>query len=324
MFRQQKLSILDDYFKELSVRTTREEVYFYRISGYTPQVAAFIRKYYEEARLRGVVIEGRIPNPAGQNLSYYEEMMGMDFQMAPGFIESRLQKWLPRMNPYQRKNMAMSMYDFFASMQRAGKTEGMLKNAYIKFMCWRIVNLLGENSVPKILYEGDISHYELMLLSILCHAGCDIVLLQYHGDQNYQRLDVANVYSMPLTLPDMQAFPGDFSLKNLRMQQQQEMERSRLYGRLPDVRNCTNAWIEGKPLLDIAKPPTVRGSDPEFYYNCYCQINGVEDKISYTNELYQLYQELKARKRNIVIIKGQIEPPTPEKITAKPMRCFWI
>lgn len=40
MFRQQKLSILDDYFKELSVRTTREEVYFYRISGYTPQVAA--------------------------------------------------------------------------------------------------------------------------------------------------------------------------------------------------------------------------------------------------------------------------------------------
>ena len=35
-------------------------------------------------------------------------------------------------------------------MQRAGKTEGMLKNAYIKFMCWlyykfeRIVNLLGE------------------------------------------------------------------------------------------------------------------------------------------------------------------------------------
>ena len=44
------------------------------------------------------------------------------------------------------------------------------------------------------------------------------------------------------------------------------------------------------------------------------QINGVEDKISYTNELYQLYQELKARKRNIVIINGQIEPPTPEEI----------
>ena len=69
MFRQQKLSILDDYFKELSFRTTREEVYFYRISGYTPQVAAFIRKYYEEARLRGVVIEGRIQHQGEQNLA---------------------------------------------------------------------------------------------------------------------------------------------------------------------------------------------------------------------------------------------------------------
>ena len=52
------------------------------------------------------------------------------------------------------------MYDFFASMQRAGKTEGMLKNAYIKFMCWlyykfeRIVNLLGENFRPEDSVRG--------------------------------------------------------------------------------------------------------------------------------------------------------------------------
>ena len=76
----------------------------------------------------------------------------------------------------------------------------------------------------------------------------------------------------------------------------------------------------------------MRGSDPEFYYNCYCQINGVEDKISYTNELYQLYQELKARKRNIVIVNGADRAADSggdrksfqKKITAKPMRCFWI
>ena len=39
----------------------------------------------------------------------------------------------------------------------------MLKNAYIKFMCWlyykfeRIINMLGENKIPKILYEGEIN-----------------------------------------------------------------------------------------------------------------------------------------------------------------------
>ena len=319
MLEHKKIQNLSDYFVELNSRREKG-VYFYRINGYSEEVGEFIKKYYDTARRTGVVIEGKIPNPDEGNLAYYNEIMGMDFQMSMDFIHVSLRKWLPRMNEFQRQNVAASIYDSLDSLRKAGKTENMLRNAYIKFMCWlyykfeRIVNLLGENSVPKILYEGDISHYELMLLSILCHAGCDIVLLQYHGDQNYQRLDAANAYSMPLTLPDMQAFPGDFSLKNLRIQQQQEIERSRLYGRLPDVRNCTNAWIEGKPLLDIAKPPTVRGSDPEFYYNCYCQINGVEDKISYTNELYQLYQELKARKRNIVIVNGQIEPPTPEEI----------
>ena len=68
--------------------------------------------------------------------------------------------------------MADSIYDSLDTMRQNGKTENMLKNAYIKFMCWlyykfeRIVNQLGANELPKILYEGDISNYELMLISI--------------------------------------------------------------------------------------------------------------------------------------------------------------
>lgn len=69
-------------------------------------------------------------------------------------------------------------------------------------MCWlyykfeRIVNQLGENELPKILYEGDISNYELMLISILSNAGSDVVLLQYHGDAGYLKSDPASVYQM--------------------------------------------------------------------------------------------------------------------------------
>ncbi len=43
----------------------------------------------------GVVIEGKIANPTEQNLSYYEEIMGMDFQMSMGFLLTSLKKWLP-------------------------------------------------------------------------------------------------------------------------------------------------------------------------------------------------------------------------------------
>ena len=158
LFRQNALQTLDEYFKQMGQRQD-QCVYFYRINTYNEAIKNFVRRYYEVARKNGVIIEGKIPNPDEKNLSYYAEIMGMDFQMSPGFMESGLKKWLPRMNDVQRKNVTMSLYDTLDGMRKAGKTENMLKNAYIKFMCWlyykfeRIVNQLGQDDVPKILYE---------------------------------------------------------------------------------------------------------------------------------------------------------------------------
>ena len=127
--------------------------------------------------------------------------MGMNFQMSMEFISTSLKKWLPRMNDFQRQNVSASIYDSLDTMRKAGKTENMLKNAYIKFLCWlyykfeRIVNQLGENNIPKILYEGNVSNYELMLISILSNAGCDVVMLQYQGDLGYLKVDPNSVLS---------------------------------------------------------------------------------------------------------------------------------
>ena len=85
MFRQQRINKIPDFFKELSAREGKG-VYFYRISGYNSEITDFIERYYESARGRGVVIEGRIPNPTEQNLSYYGEIMGMAFQMSESFL----------------------------------------------------------------------------------------------------------------------------------------------------------------------------------------------------------------------------------------------
>ena len=154
MLEHKKIQNLSDYFVELNSRQDKG-VYFYRINGYSEEIGEFIKKYYDVARRTGVVIEGKIPNPDEGNLSYYNEIMGMDFQMNMGFILMSLRKWLPRMNEFQRQNVANSIYDSLDSMRRAGKTENMLKNAYIKFMSWlyykfeRIVNQLGENNMYK-------------------------------------------------------------------------------------------------------------------------------------------------------------------------------
>ena len=217
MFEHKRIQQLEDFFLELSQRRSRE-VYFYRINCYTEEIGKFIRNYYEAARMAGVIIEGKIPNPDEKNLSYYSEIMGMGFQMSPGFFSESLKRWLPRMNSRQRENVSSSMYDALERMVKAGKNENMLKNAYIKFMCWlyyrfeRIVNSLGEEKIPKILYEGNVSSYELMILSILSNAGCDVVLLQYHGDQEYQKVDPGLVFSYEWKAADGKSFPKQYSL----------------------------------------------------------------------------------------------------------------
>lgn len=321
MFDHIKIQSLEDYFQPLSKRQEKG-VYFYRINGYTDEIGSFIRSYYESARSAGVIIEGKLQNPDEKNLSYYSEIMGMEFQLSVGFIAAALKKWLPRMKDVQRENIAVSLYDSLDGMQKAGKTVNMLKNAYIKCMCWlyykfeRIVNQLGEETVPKILYEGEISRYELMILSVLSKSGCDIVLLQYRGDSGYLKLDKESVLSDALMVANMQEFDPAFSLKLLRGEMRKTAQRERMYGQLPRLRGCTNAWIEGKGLSDIKKSVPFRGNDPMLFYNCYCRIKGVEDKLTYANELYQFQLELKNSGRRIVIVNERMERPSMEEIAA--------
>ncbi len=320
MFEHKQLQNLQDYFTNLNNR--REScVYFYRINNYSEEIKNFILKYYEEARKTGVVIEGKIPNPTEKNLEYYNEIMGMNFQMSVGFIGTSLKKWLPRMNDYQRQTISMSVYDTLDEMRKSGKNDNMLKNAYIKFMCWlyykfeRIVSQLGENRIPKILYEGEVSNYELKLITILSNAGCDVVLLQYKGDAAYKKLDPESKFSINLPSGNT-AFPQDFSIKWVRKEMENQMNLQRLYGVLPELLNCTNAWIKGKGLWDVSKSVLTRGTDKKLFYNCFIRINGVEDKLTYLNELYQFQLELKGAKRQLVIIENTIPAPSMEEISS--------
>ena len=319
MLRRTSIEKLDDYFIDLGKRKNKG-IYFYRINGYNRQIHEFIQRYYETARLSGVIIEGKLQNPDTNNLAYYNEIMGNDFQMSMGFMMSSLKKWLPRMNDSQRENVAGSIYDTLMGLKRAGKNDNMLKNAYIKFMCWlyykfeRIVNHLGDEKLPKILYEGTISTYELLLMNVLAIAGCDIVLLQYQGDAAYQKIDPDSTKSIDLKLPGMNTFPPSFSLKQIRADIQETQNSERLYGPKPQFSNCTNAWITGKVFEDVRKDTLTRGEKPNFFYNCYCRIMGVEDRLTYQNDLFQLQLELKNRKRHVVIVNNTIDPPTIEEI----------
>lgn len=319
MFERKRIHKLEDYFLELGHREEKG-TYFYRINGYSEEIKGFIEKYYETAKRSGTVIEGKIPNPTEQNLTYYSEIMGMEFHLNMGFLLGSLKKWLPRMQEYQRTQVAGAIYDLLNQMHKDGKNENMLKNAYIKFMCWlyykfeQVVSRLGNEQLPKILYEGDISHYELKLLVILSSAGCDVVLLQYHGDAGYLKTDPHSEYSTAYPMNGLSAFPETFSLKWLRQETERKLRLQQVCGPLPDLTNCTNAWMSGNCLEDLLKGVSQRGNDPKLFYNSLCRISGVEDKLTFQNQLYQFYLQLKNTKRNVVVVNQEIPKPTMEEI----------
>ncbi len=320
MFTHVIASSFDDFFSDLSKRNGKN-VYFYRVNDYAGTVENLITKFYELAKQSGVVIEGGIPAPDQKNLSYYKEMMGDEFKPSIAFMETGLKKWLPRMNDVQRHDMAMALLAVFQDMLKAGKNETIIKNTYVKFLCWlyykfeRVLVNLGNNDVPKIIYEGNISNHELLLLSVLSKSGCDILLLQYKGDAAYLKLDPKSDLSTPLLISGGQPFPADFSLSKLRENAKKEMVSSRLYGALPSLTLCTNAWIERQRGLEIIKEPTLmRGKEEKFVYNAFMRINGAEDKYIYSDQLYRMQQDLKNSKRHLVIVNGKIPNPTPEEI----------
>ena len=171
---------------------------------------------------------GKIGNPTESNLSYYQEIMGMDFQMSMGFISDSLKKWLPRMRAIQRENIAGAIYDVLDGLRRSGKNENMLKNAYIKFMCWLyykfegVVEQMNGENIPKIFFVGDIVGYEFMLINILADAGCDVVFVQPHGDVSYLKVDENLEKSFEYVGENgaaeqnmVREFAADFSIKSM-------------------------------------------------------------------------------------------------------------
>ena len=321
MFQLGRIEKLHDYFSACS-RRREQAVFFYRVAGYSGEVAAFLTQYDQAARTNGVVIEGRIPNPDPKQLDYLAEMMGSDFQLDAGFLTQKLTRWLPRLTGAQREAVVTAMTATLQDLQAHGKNENMLRNAYIKYMCWlyykfeRILGRLGGDELPKILYDGTVSSYELQLLVILARAGADIVLLERAGDAGYLRCDPTSQYAQLYQAPGLTPFPADFSLRQLREQGRQQAERQKLYGAPAGIAPCTNAWMKAPDGKEILTAVRARGDDPKLFYNAFVVQYGVEDKLLFPIDMVAFYQQLKREGRKVCLENGRLPPPTPEEIAA--------
>ena len=320
MFQLGTLSKFNDFLTPLSQRRA-PCVYFVRVEGFTEDLPDGVKGFYQEARQNGVIVDGRIPNPTPENLAYFQEMLGSGFQRNRPFMDDQLRRWLPRLSPAQRGNIVASIDAMLESLARQGKNENMLHNAYVKYLCWlyfkfeRILAALGQDRLPKILYDGAVSAYELQLLTILAGAGADILMVCRDGAQ-YRQADPADQCSTRLTQTNPAPFPDWFTLKWVQKELEQEWNRQRLYGTLPTLQPCTNAWMRSPALREVLTAPPARGEDSHLFYNAFLLQHGVEDRLLFSNDLFGFYQELERSERPICLVDQAIPAPTPEEIAA--------
>lgn len=317
MLLHQKIKGLEDFFKRQSERKPKG-VYFYRVNSYDETILEFIRKYYDLAKREGAIIDKNIENPTADNIAYFNEIIGDKYVHGPGFMAEALKKWLPRIKDYQRASIADGIYDTLEVLRRQGKNIDILKNNFIRIMCWlyynfyNIMERLGNDDVPKIIFWGNVNFSELSTLKILSNAGADIILVQPGGDSKYMTIDPKSEYSIDLGMGS-ESFPAGFDLQWLLKQHEEDKSKRLLYSNKANAKANTNTWLSGDLFEDLKN--TRRGENTSFFYNMFARINGCDNRNTYVNNLYLLYQDLKKANRSIKVINNKITNPSVDEIS---------
>ena len=191
-------------------------VYFLRVAAWSRELDEVLWKCHETARHCGAILENGVPNPENSNLTYYREILGEHYALDAAGVSADLAKWMPELPPQQREALAAGLSSLLQDEQRQGKTEGALKNLYIKLMCWlyyrfrSVARSLGREPLPLIFCqtkEESLSAHALLLLRLLNGIGADVLLLELGGDKDYLARDPESRWSDLCHLPGETAFP---------------------------------------------------------------------------------------------------------------------
>ena len=105
-----------------------KNVYFLRINAYSIQVEQLLRQVVERVRKLGVLIDGKLVAPDVRQITYYQEMIGDEFDLNISFIERAISKWLPRLTIDIVKILSNAIYTMLFDLKQIGKNINILNN----------------------------------------------------------------------------------------------------------------------------------------------------------------------------------------------------
>ena len=125
-------------------------------------------------------------------------------------------------------------------------------------------------------------------------------------------IDPKSEYSIDLGMGS-ESFPAGFDLQWLLKQHEEDKSKRLLYSNKANAKANTNTWLSGDLFEDLKN--TRRGENTSFFYNIFARINGCDNRNTYVNNLYLLYQDLKKANRSIKVINNKITNPSVDEIS---------
>lgn len=314
MVKQIKIDSVDDYLKKINERK-EIGVYFYKLNFYNQEIKTFLKKYLKKTKESGIYIKNGLQNPTSNNINYFMEFIGSDFLLEKSFFEQKLKRWLPQLTESENREFSSLVFETLKGLKEKGKNESILKNIYMKFMCWSYYKFqyvirkcyeMREKDTPKILFEGEISNHELLFLDIISKLGCDVLLLQYSQNINSQGI-------LEINLSPKNNFPENFCLEDLLLEELEEEKIKNFVGEGEEKREIN--WLSGDIFENILKPIGERGNKKESCYSIFAKILGVEDANSYEMSLLKFRLKLEEGNRKFILIENGIKNPEYEEVT---------
>ena len=308
----QNLSDLKQHYMERPDRAA----YACQFNFWNPEIETFVLSWFQKYRPYSAFMERNIPNPTEQQISFFRETVHSQYDLSANSIaHDLLRGWMPRLQPEQANAIAAAMETALSNLRKAGKNENILRNAYIKFMCWlhfrfsQIVVEIMKETVPKLVFIGELQLYEHAMLKILADSGVDVLVFLPEATN-------AN-YFPHYNCAETQAFPRGFGLKWIA--QNAVRVQSDSFGKQTAIPK-QGRWMVETNTASIDDPlhhacENCEGRLSEFHaQNCFYYICGAKNPHTYANDLSMFYKKCIDSGRERLLLENGIPPPSSSEI----------
>ena len=297
---------------------------FYRVIGRDAggAVLADLHAFYQLTRSEGLYIPDGIDNPVESEITRFYSTVGERFAFTREFISRHITMWLGQVRPAQRDLLAEALAEALALLKKQGSNDNIVRNAYIKFMCWLrsrfgpVLIGIGKSSPPKILFEGDISKYEALLLYALYLAGCDVIYVDFCSDASYQKADPAGAYSelvrgALLSMPPLHFTAGTGQPEPAAQQGPKPPESGPCPWESMSDQPCINSWAGGTPPIQaVMCPAAQRGG---VLHSLFAVWFGADERAEYRNRLFHLKTALEGSVKQWLLLDQNLSAPSVEE-----------